>query len=341
VEKESRIEYLRRQRLLEGEKDVKKVTKRAVAHLNGETEVRPNLKLFHKKANKRNLSDRLYPLSANALSGENKPKERVKIRISWRFFSALLTLVFSACLLAGWQLADFKASAIEISGAERITPEEVNAVFNVSQQPIFTVIPEEIIQKISHSFPEFKNINARAVIPNKISISVQERNPILTWKMNNVTLWVDEEGIIIPARGKFDDLLIIESPSLPVISYPKPENESEPMIDKYQEKRDYWKLPKYSMTWFEYHRHIETGLLNAIVQLNTQIPSERTFLYDPHRGLGWNDSHGWRIFVGLDLEKINEKMLAYSRIVSELTSQGIHPSLVSVEYLHAPYYRMD
>lgn len=341
MEKENRSEFLRRQRLLQGEKKITKVTQRAAAFLDSETERQSKFKLFHKKVDKSNPSDRPYPLSANELPNEKKRKEKVKIRIGWRFFSGLLTIVFSACLLAGWQLADFKVSSIEISGTERITPEEVQAVLNVSQQPIFTVIPEEITQKISHAFPEFMNINISAVFPNKVTISVKERKPILAWKMSNAIFWVDEQGVIIPARGNADGLLTIESPSLPFFSQMNPENESEPLIEKYQEKKDYWKLPRYSMVWFEYHRYIDPGLMNAIVQLNLHIPAERTFLFDPHRGLGWNDAHGWKIFVGLDLERINEKMLAYERIVSELTSQGIHPSLVSVEYLHAPYYRMD
>lgn len=341
MEKEKRIDYLRRQRLFEGEKENLKVTRRAVERLDDETRDHPKFKLFQKRTHKTDPSDRSYPLSANELPVESKKKIRKKIRLSWRFFSAILTLVFSACLLAAWRLAEFKVNLVEITGVERISAEEVNAVFNVSEQPIFMVIPEDITGKISHSFPELKNITTTASIPDKITINVTERIPILSWNLGNAMLWVDGEGIIIPARGKFNGLFSIESSSFPVFSYPKPENESDPEMDKYQEKHDYWKNPRFSMTWFEYHRHIDPGLLNAIIRLKSQIPSQSTFIYDPHRGLGWNDTHGWKIFVGLDLENINEKMLAYERIVSELTSQGIHPSLVSVEYLHAPYYRMD
>ena len=53
------------------------------------------------------------------------------------------------------------------------------------------------------------------------------------------------------------------------------------------------------------------------------------------------DTFGWKIFVGFNLEQINEKWLTYEKIVSEFTSKGIRPTLVSVEYLHAPYYRLD
>ena len=58
-------------------------------------------------------------------------------------------------------------------------------------------------------------------------------------------------------------------------------------------------------------------------------------------GLGWKDARGWDVFVGQKLEGINDKMVMYETIVRELEKQGISPTLVSVEFLHAPYYRTD
>jgi cell division protein FtsQ len=343
VDKENRIESLRRQRLLQGEKKIKKITRQAAAHLDENPGSHFKLKIdwFKKKGQDPQPTERPFPLSANEKPNDSQQQKVRKIRLGWRFFSGILVLLFSACLLVGWRSADFQVGPIEIKGTGRISPELVEESFNESQKPIFSVIPDEITQKIIHAFPEFKNIQVDTSFPNKISISLAERNPVLAWKINDILIWIDEEGIIIPARGQYNGLLTIESSSLPIFSHPKSSNDSDPEIEKYLEKHDYWKLPPYSMIWFEYHRYIERGLLNAIVQLNSQIPAERTFIYDPHRGLGWNDAHGWKIFVGLDLEKINEKMLAYEKIVNELTSQGIRPSLISVEYLHAPYYRLD
>jgi cell division protein FtsQ len=343
VEKDNRIESLRRERLLQGEKKIKKITRQAAAHLDKDPGSHSGFpfKWFKKNDPNPQPSERSYPVSANETSNESQKKKVRKIRLGWRFFSGILVLLFSTCLFVGWRSADFQVGAIEIKGTGRISPELVKESFNESQKPIFMVVPDEITQKIIHAFPEFKNVKVDTFFPNKISISFEERNPVLAWKVNDILIWIDEEGIIIPARGQYNGLLTINSSSLPIFSHPKSINESDPEIEKYQEKHNYWKLPSYSMIWFEYHRYIERGLLDAIVQLNSQIPAERTFIYDPHRGLGWNDAHGWKIFVGLDLEKINEKMLAYEKIVSELTSQGVRPSLISVEYLHAPYYRLD
>lgn len=342
MEKESRIEFLRRQRLLQGDKEIKKVTRKASARLNGSSTclVKNWLSLFHRNKHKKDPKERPFPISANELPNGTKQKKAVRIRIGWRFFSALLALFFSACLLIGWRSVDFRVVSVEIKGTERISADEIQASLNLTQEPIFAVKPGEIAQNISKFFPELKQIHISASFPNRITITLKERKPILAWKTIDGTIWVDEEGIIIPARGFSDSLLTIESSTLPIFAYPRSEGGGEPEMEQFHEKRNYWKLPKYSMSWFEYHRNIEPGLFNAILRLKQFIPGESIFLFDIHRGLGWNDVHGWKIFVGLDLEKINEKMLAYERIVSELTSRGIRPTLVSVEYLYAPYYRM-
>jgi cell division protein FtsQ len=264
-----------------------------------------------------------------------------KIRIGWRFFSGILVILFSAIVLIAWRSPDYQVGVVEIEGIERISQDEVIHSFDITQKPIITIKPDEIIQKISSTFPEFKDINVSVSFPNIVTVHLTERKPVIAWKVNEKTIWIDTDGIVFPARGQIGDLLIIESNSLPVFSHPKEKDEIEVLMDKFQPKRNYWKNPPYSMIWYEYHRLIDPGFLDAVVCLNTQIPSEKVLLFDPHRGLGWNDPRGWKIFIGLNLERINEKWLTYEKIVSELANQGIHPTLVSVEYLNAPYYRLD
>jgi len=43
----------------------------------------------------------------------------------------------------------------------------------------------------------------------------------------------------------------------------------------------------------------------------------------------------------MNYKNINDKMLMYETIVHKLGEQGIQPSIVSVEFLHAPYYRLE
>ena len=343
MDKDSRSELLRRQRLLQGDMKVKHITRRAAMQLNDDTPSKPkfNWSLFKKKNQAKLPFERPFPLSADGPL--QKPQEKIvkKIRIGWRVFSGILVILFSAGILVAWRSPDYQVGVVEIKGIERISQDDVNHSFDITQKPIVTIKPDEIVQKISSAFPEFKDINVTVSLPNIVTIHLNERKPFIAWKVNEMTIWVDADGIVFPVRGQAGELLTIESYSLPVFSHPKEKDETEILMDKFQPKRNYWKLPPYSMIWYEYHRLIDPGFLDAVVRLNTQIPSEKVLLFDPHRGLGWNDPHGWKIFVGFNLERINEKWLAYEKIVSELISQGIRPTLVSVEYLNAPYYRLD
>jgi cell division protein FtsQ len=343
VDKESRIELLRRQRLLQGEKKVKHITHNASMQLNDDNPQKSKFfwSLFKKKEPVKSSIDRVYPLSANEPQQKKQENKVNRIRISWRIFSFILVIIFSAFVLIAWQSPDYQVGIVEIKGLERISQDEVSNSFEILQHPIITIQPEEIIQKIDNAFPEIKEIKIAVSIPNKVTVSLAERKPVIAWKVNETTLWVDSDGIVFPARGHAGELLTVESFSLPVFSFPKEKGETEILMNKFLPKHSFWKLPPYSMIWFEYHRIIDPGLLTAILRLNTQIPSEKVLLYDSHRGLGWNDPRGWKIFFGFNLEQINEKWLTLEKIINELTNQGIKPTLVSVEYLHAPYFRTD
>jgi len=93
--------------------------------------------------------------------------------------------------------------------------------------------------------------------------------------------------------------------------------------------------------FFAQPKQIDKALLTAILQLNAWMPQEKTLLFQQQRGLGWTDVRGWDVYIGQKLEKINEKMMMYETIVKELDNQEIKPTMVSVEFLHAPYYRTD
>ena len=105
--------------------------------------------------------------------------------------------------------------------------------------------------------------------------------------------------------------------------------------------KPFFKANPSALAFFAVPKQIDGTLLTAALQLNAWMPNEKTLLYQRQRGLGWKDARGWDVFVGQKLEGINDKMVMYETIVRELEKQGVSPTLVSVEFLHAPYYRTD
>jgi hypothetical protein len=56
--------------------------------------------------------------------------------------------------------------------------------------------------------------------------------------------------------------------------------------------------------------------------------------------MGWKDGRGWDVYFG-EPQDMDMKLVVYQATVRRLESEGIQPVLISVEQVHAPYYRME
>jgi hypothetical protein len=79
--------------------------------------------------------------------------------------------------------------------------------------------------------------------------------------------------------------------------------------------------------------------VQAIITLAPQIPPGAPMIYDPGYGMGWQDPRGWSVFFGQDTQDIEMKKNVYQAITDLLSRQGIQPTLISVAYLDAPFYK--
>ena len=275
------------------------------------------------------------------LKGTEETVSAVKRRFKpgWRLLSFVLVVALAYCVLTAFRSPEYQVSTVEISGLQRLSAEEVLGNLNIVGDHIFAVQPKEIVDSIAASYPELRDIQVTVSLPAKVSITVVERQPMFTWKMSNSTMWVDTEGYLIPARGEAAAMLTIDADALPL--YQLDEDLREFGSSKVIQDKTIRKPGQSTMMFFAQTKHIDSNLLVAVLQLNAWMPNENTLLYQNQRGLGWADARGWDVFVGQKLESINDKMVMYETIVRNLEEQGINPSMVSVEFLNAPYYRVD
>ena len=275
------------------------------------------------------------------LKGTEETVSAVKRRFKpgWRLLSFVLVVALAYCVLTAFRSPEYQVSTVEISGLQRLSAEEVLGNLNIVGDHIFAVQPKEIVDSIAASYPELRDIQVTVSLPAKVSITVVERQPMFTWKMSNSTMWVDTEGYLIPARGEAAAMLTIDADALPL--YQLDEDLREFGSSKVIQDKTIRKPGQSTMMFFAQTKHIDSNLLVAVLQLNAWMPNENTLLYQNQRGLGWADARGWDVFVGQKLESINDKMVMYETIVRNLEEQGINPSVVSVEFLNAPYYRVD
>jgi len=262
---------------------------------------------------------------------------RNRFRPGWRLLSLALGGFLAYTLVNIWQSPQYVIKKVEVLGLQRIQPAELIVKVGIEGKHILSLDSEGIKKVIFTAFPEIRQVDIQVEFPASITISAAERQPIISWSSQDQMIWIDGEGYLIPARGEVSIPLEIQSNSLP--AYTLEVLPEELAVTKtVRDKQSY--LPEIpQQNFFTIQKKINDDLLTAILQLNAWMPEEKTLLHQAQRGLGWNDARGWEVFVGQKLEKINDKMVLYQMIVRELERQGINPILVSVEFLHAPYYR--
>jgi hypothetical protein len=285
----------------------------------------------------RPLRDEKNPLAHIAI--DDKEYTTPKIHLSWRFLSAAIALASLLLLISAWRSADYHVTDVEIEGINRVTKEEITSVLNIDQQHIFMLSPLALEQTIIKNFPELYDVQVSLSFPARVTVRVKERQPYLIWNYQGKNLWIDAEGYLLPGRGSADIALIIESNEKPPFYIPE-----ESIIlqgEKRLRKTVVAKGENDTLALFNIYQKIDPITYQAIKELNQLLPEQGTILFDARRGLGWNDARGFQVYVGSDLQDITAKMNMIEEIVKTLIKAATAPTLISVEQINAPYYRLD
>ncbi len=275
---------------------------------------------------------RQYYYTISSTGAEVRLPAIPNLQFGERGLSAILALILIVALFILLQSSTFAVQSVTVRGLERLNSEEITAILNLEGKNIFSINRTALLAQIGKEFPELKDIRLTVGLPAQVSLSASERQPILVWATGEQTLWIDQQGFIFPARGILESSLpIVESDELPPF---QPTLETTPpppqtALDLLQPERQVW------------GNQMDAQMLDTAMRLLPQVPEGATLTYSPFSGLGWNDPAGWRVFIGRNLQDMDVKLLEYQTIVAYLGSQGITPAVVSVETIHAPFYRME
>jgi hypothetical protein len=165
------------------------------------------------------------------------------------------------------------------------------------------------------TFPDLESIIVHVNFPNQISVIVKERIPTIAWYQDGVVTWVDKNGVAFLPRGDISGLIQVSATDAP----------ASVSTDS--------TLPFYEQNF------ITPGMIQMLVDLADQVPDGTPILFDSQYGFGWQDQRGWTVYFGLNNKDIMMKKTVYQSIVDSLTLQGVQPSLISVAYLNAPFYK--
>ena len=233
-----------------------------------------------------------------------------------RAVSLVLVAVFGTLLYLAYNLPYFRVSQAQITGNRILSSEELNAVVNVSGQPIFSLRPADLETRLRLNYPELVFVDVTVSLPNVVAVTVAERHPVVRWEQGGSYTWISEDGVAFRPRGEIAELISVAAVTAPsqsaVASTP-------------------WSpAPFISADW-----------VRALQGLASHVPPGAVIIYEANYGFGWSDPRGWRVYFGTSANDVELKMRVYESMVNSLTQRGIRPALINVTYPTAPYYRMS
>jgi len=255
------------------------------------------------------------------------------LHLGWRFVSLMMVLMMAASLMLVWKAPVFQVGSIEAKGLQRLTVSDLNAVMGTYGRSIFTLNPNHLDQALQQAFPELSKVSVRVNLPASVKVVVTEREPVISWIQDDVETWVDTQGISFPTRGEPQTALVkVEGHG--TLPGSTAETAPEDQLSLPGEMVPLSTLNKTSLK-------LTPDLVSSILALGAKMPADTILVYDSEHGLGWNDPNGWEVFFGDEDQDMLMKLLVYQALVERLQSEGIQPVMISVEYVHAPYYRVQ
>ncbi len=267
------------------------------------------------------------------------------IRPGWRLLSGLLVVFLAVGIFSLWNSPFFRISSIDVEGLQRLNASDLEAEIALENLSVIEVNPQTVQAKIEQSFPELTDIAITVELPNIVTVTARERQPVLAWQEGDQTSWVDVEGFIFQPRGEAGALVTVQSndniPLAPLTASEITQDSAstDPSADPAGVLKEASILSGSNAALP--HRLANLQLLSATLQLVKKLPEGTALVYDQANGLGWNTAEGYQVFIGKDLKNFDEKYTMYQVILQQLQDQGIQPSLISVEHLNAPFYRLE
>jgi cell division protein FtsQ len=255
------------------------------------------------------------------------------IHVGWRAVSLLLVILMATGLFFIWKAPAFQIKAVEAEGLKRLTVGDLNAVMGTFGASVFTINPQTLEKILEQAFPELEKISVRVNLPADLKVAVVEREPVIAWTQDGSEVWVDERGVAFPPRGTPENSLVrVEGHGTPpgnITTAPTNDLQNLSAGIPYSPASN---IPNISLS---------PELVSSILALGAKMPADTLLVYDSEHGLGWNDPNGWEVYFGKEDQDMEMKLSVYETLVDHLQSEGIQPELISVEFVHAPYYRME
>ncbi|HWQ04586.1 MAG TPA: FtsQ-type POTRA domain-containing protein [Longilinea sp.] len=340
----SRSNQVRQRRTQETQTRLEHVTKRSKTAANsqplvmrGSAATVRGARPVHQSA--RGNVRRQYYYNLEASGVEVRLPSMPMVNPGWRLASGLLVAVMLIGIFVMLSGSMFEVSSLKMSGLQRLSASDIETALKIDGTAALDLNTENVKAQVAALFPELTDIQVKIGLPAKIEIRVRERQPVVAWQMPEQTVWIDPEGVLIPARGEVAGLVTLQADGLPELTPSTTASAGSAKADG-TTAADLLAALKTPSTTGE-GSVMNIHLLSAALKLSGQVPEGTTLAYSTSDGLGWMDTRGWKVFIGNDLNQLDTRLAEYETIVQQLTERGITPVMISVEHLNAPFFRTE
>ena len=240
-----------------------------------------------------------------------------RLQFGPRWFSFLIAVFCLVDLYLMINIDPFIVRHATIQGIQRLNAQEIENALGADNVAGALLNPAQIEYNLLAAFPEISSADVQIDLPATLVVSIKERVPVAAWMQDGQVVWVDALGFAFPPRGQVQSLTTVTAngaPPTPLELDPAQKTGARPFIS--------------------------ADLASAITTLSPYLPEGASLVFDPQYGLGWSDPSGWKVYFGHSNGDTLLKLQVYQAILTSLSAQNIQPTLISVEYPGAPFYRV-
>lgn len=266
-----------------------------------------------------------------------------QIQFTWRTVSFFIVLFLSIGLYGLLTSATFRVEGVQVDGLKRIKPHDLLAVLGVDGKAAFLLNPGQLQETLLKNFPEFEKASVTLEFPAQVAVSVTERKPVLILQQSGRTDLLDAEGVAFPLRSDESGL------ELPILQAedPLPGALVQVTITETQklDKEEGMLLPGLDPSPLQESAtngliKVSPELVKSIFTLFDYAPQGEPLIYTAKHGFGWKDSSDLIVYFG-DASDLEMKLKIYQAILQRVDEEGVRPEMISVEWVDAPYYRLE
>lgn len=198
----------------------------------------------------------------------------------------------------------FYVYRVEVSGNRLLAEGEIFEKSGIAGHNIFWVRPQQVSAALM-SDPYVKSARVQVGLPNRVRITIVEREPRLAWDVNGAIYWADEEGVLLPRREGDGDLITLIDPA------------GQAALDE---------------------GHLHPEVVAGTLEVHRLLPELKALQYARHLGLHFQLPEGTVCYLG-DEGDLKAKVALLNALRQNLAVRGVQPQLIDLRYEGSPYYR--